>query len=68
MKHGTVSETKMSHDVLNLDDGDVASFVRRCVKERSLSKVVADLNHDLLSGTRTERENAEQALHRIGFL
>lgn len=68
MKHETISETKISHSVLSLDDNDITRFVRRCVKERSLSKIVADLNNDLLFGTQTERENAKEALHRIGFL
>lgn len=68
MKHETIPETKVSHSVLNLGDGDVAPFVRKCVKERSLSKIVANLNNDLLYGTQTERVNAREALGRIGFL
>ncbi|MGZ2256476.1 hypothetical protein ACVC7O_04170 [Roseobacter sp. A03A-229] len=68
MKHETISETKMSQGVLGLDENDVAPFVRRCIKERSLSRVVTTLNNDLLFGTQTERDDAKKALDRLGFL
>lgn len=68
MKHEMISETKVSQNVLGLPESEIAPFVSRCVKERSLSSVVADLNNDLLFGTQTEREDAKKALQRIGFL
>lgn len=68
MKHETISETKMSQSVLGLDENDVAPFVRGCIKERSLSRVVTTLNNDLLFGTQTERDDAKKALDRLGFL
>lgn len=68
MKHETISETKISHNVMGLDDGEIAPFVRKCVKERSLSTVITNLNNDLLFGTQTERDDARSALQRIGFL
>ncbi|WP_195819858.1 hypothetical protein [Roseobacter sp. MH60115] len=67
MKHETISESKMSRNVMGLDDGEIAPFVRKCVKERSLSRVVTSLNNDLLFGTQTERDDARIALQRIGF-
>lgn len=68
MKHETISETKISHSVMGLDEGEIAPFVRKCVKERSLSAVIANLNNDLLFGTQTEQDDARTALQRIGFL
>ena len=68
MKHEIVSETDMAHDVLGLDDGEIAPFVRKCLKDRSLSSLVSHLNNDLLFGTPAERESAEVALRRIGFI
>lgn len=68
MKHETISETKISHNVMGLDDGEIAPFVRKCVKERSLRAVITNLNNDLLFGTQTERDDARSALQRIGFL
>ncbi len=68
MKHETILETNMSHSILGLSENDVAAFVRRCVKERSLSRLVAALNKDLMFGTQTERDDAKEALHRLGFL
>lgn len=63
-----VTETTFRENVLSLDDGDVAAFVRKCVKERSLSRVVGHLNNDVLFGTHQERREAEEALNRLGFL
>ncbi len=68
MKHETISETKVAHSVLGLDDNDIASFVRRCMKDRSLSKLVSSLNDELLFGTTSERDDAKRALNRLGFL
>lgn len=68
MKHDSISETKMSHTVTKLTEDEIAQFVRKCVKDRSLSAVVSDLNKDLLFGTQAEREDAKTALQRIGFI
>ncbi|WP_298973336.1 hypothetical protein [uncultured Roseobacter sp.] len=68
MKHEQIAETKMSHSVLGLDEAEIGPFILRCVKERSLSKLVANLNNDILNGTSTERDSAEKALGRMGFL
>ncbi|MCV3270761.1 hypothetical protein [Roseobacter sinensis] len=68
MKYETITETKVAHSVLGLDEKDVAAFVWDRVKDRSLSKLMADLNRDMLSGTERERQDAERALSRLGFL
>jgi hypothetical protein len=68
MKEHSAAEAKMSSAVLSLETADVAPFVEKSLRERSLSKVVADLNRDLLFGDRTEREEAVKALKHIGFM
>lgn len=68
MKHHAIHDTPSSVHVLNLASTDVAPFVRKCVKERSLSSLVRDLNHDVLFGTEEQRETARRALKHIGFL
>ncbi|WP_299970476.1 hypothetical protein [uncultured Roseobacter sp.] len=68
MLHETIRELKPSHHVLQLDESDVVSFVRRCVKERSLSSLISSLNHDLMFGTLDEQDSAARALARLGFV
>ncbi|GFE50814.1 hypothetical protein So717_25670 [Roseobacter cerasinus] len=68
MVQDSLTETSFRKNVLNLEEGDIAAFVRKCVKDRSLSKVVGHLNNDMLFGTHKERREAEEALHRLGFL
>ncbi|MEE4188589.1 MAG: hypothetical protein V2I76_09120 [Roseobacter sp.] len=68
MKYDTISETPAAVHVLNINPSDVAPFVRKCVRERSLSVLVKDLNHALLFGTETQRKDAKAALQHIGFL
>lgn len=68
MKHGYVTESSVSFTVMNLGQSDVPTFVSDCVRERSLSKVIATLNHELLHGTPAERAEARKALKRLGFL
>lgn len=68
MKEHAVAEAKTSSAVLSLKKADVAPFVEKSLRERSLSKVVADLNKELLFGDRTERDAALQALKHIGFV
>ncbi|MEM1351742.1 MAG: hypothetical protein AAGF27_05330 [Pseudomonadota bacterium] len=68
MRHHTISETPAAALVLNMKSSEVAPFVRQCVRERSLSVLVKQLNHDLIFGTTQQREEAQQALRCIGFL
>ena len=68
MKEHAVAEAKTSSAVLRLKKADVVPFVEKSLRERSLSKVVADLNKELLFGDRTERDAALQALKHIGFV
>lgn len=68
MKEHSVAEAKMSSAVLTLKKAEVAPFVEKSLRERSLSKVVAELNKDLLFGDQSEREEAFKALKHIGFV
>jgi hypothetical protein len=52
MKEHSVAEANTSSAVLSLKKADVAPFVEKSLRERSLSKVVAELNKDLLFGDR----------------
>ncbi len=61
-------EIRTASDVLSLDAADVAQFVRTCVRNRSLSLVVSDLNHAALHGVAEEQEEARQALKHLGFV
>lgn len=68
MKHDVVCDVPTSAKVLNIDASDVAPFLRKCVKDRSLSTLVKDLNDAVLFGTADQRRDAEQALKHIGFM
>lgn len=68
MKHHYIGDTPTAAHVLNINETDVAPFVRKCVQERSLSAIVKDLNHDLIFGTPEQREEAREALKHIGFI
>lgn len=61
-------EISTAADVLALSPADVAQFVRDCVRNRSLSVMVSDLNHTVLHGTSEEREEARRALKHLGFV
>ncbi|WP_298837891.1 hypothetical protein [uncultured Roseobacter sp.] len=68
MEQEIISEKYCAKNILDLENGDVAAFVTRCVKERSLSSMVCELNAALLSGTPEEQNNARKALQHIGFI
>jgi len=68
MKHHAISDTPTSVHVLSLAPSDVPMFVRNCVRDRSLSALVKDLNNDLMFGTEGQKEEARRALKHIGFL
>jgi hypothetical protein len=61
-------EIKTASDVLSLNSADVAQFVRACVRNRSLSLVVSDLNRVALHGAAVEQEEARLALKHLGFV
>lgn len=54
--------------VLSLDDAEIPSFVRRCLKDRSLSWLIAQQNEALFSGTKDERDEAHKALTHTGVI
>ncbi|MGA9254127.1 MAG: hypothetical protein WBV71_16960 [Roseobacter sp.] len=68
MKLHSINTTPTSVHVLNLAPSDVPQFVRHCVKDRSLSSLVKDLNNDLMFGNEDQRQEARKALSHIGFL
>ena len=68
MKHDATCETPISARVLDVQTADVVHFVRERVKDRSLSDLVKELNHDVLFGTDEQRRRAENALRHIGFV
>ena len=68
MQHHVNHDIPVSVHVLGLDPSDVPPFVRRCVRERSLSGLVKNLNNELLFGTADQREEARRDLKHIGFL
>lgn len=68
MKHLNSYDVSTATNVLSLDPVEIPLFVRRCVKDRSLSFVVTELNKALLSGTADEREEAHGALRHLGFI
>jgi hypothetical protein len=68
MKHHYIGETPTAAQVLSIKATEVAPFVRKCVRDRSLSVIVKDLNHDLIFGTPEQREAARRALKHIGFV
>ncbi len=68
MKHDTNYTVSTATNVLALDAGDVAVFVRNCVQERSLSSVIAELNNAILFGDTEEERQARKALQHLGFI
>lgn len=68
MKHHVISDTPTAALVLNIKPSDIPPFVRKCVRERSLSALVRQLNNDLEFGSTTQKEEARRALRHIGFL
>ena len=63
-----IVDVQTASTLLALNQKDVSQFVRTCVRNRSLSSVVSDLNRDLLFGTEEESEKARRALRHIGFI
>ncbi|QJF52516.1 hypothetical protein [Roseobacter ponti] len=68
MKHHQAFDTQASQHILSIEPGDVPPFIGRCLKERTLSTLVAHLNHDVLDGTPKEQDDARRALELIGFI
>lgn len=53
--------------ILALRSDEIAELVRQKVSERSLSKLVYDLNSTALSGAPDARKEALKALKHLGF-
>lgn len=68
MKHEQINSGKIAHSVLQLDEREVTRFIAQRVKERTLSILISDLNHDVLYGSMTERGTAQKVLNRMGFI
>lgn len=68
MKQDGILKAPTSAHVMGLETVDAVTFVRTCVKERSLSTVMKELNDYVLHGTAEERRTAERALKHLGFL
>ncbi len=68
MKHQQVFETQASQYILSIKPADVPPFIGRCVKDRTLSTLVAHLNQDMLDGTPKQQNEARKALELIGFI
>ena len=56
-----------SRDVLNIEKGAAAAFVKQQIDDRMLHETVAQLNKEVLFGAPTERVDAQRALARLGF-
>lgn len=68
MKHHVIDGTPAASQVLNIKASDVVPFVRKCVRERSLSVLIKQLNDDLAFGTPEQKQEARRALQHIGFI
>lgn len=68
MKHSTLSDRTTAFAVTNMGSEDVPAFLSDCLRKKRLSKIVIDLNHELLFGTPKERSDAQEALTKLGFV
>lgn len=68
MKHHVIGDIPAATQVLTIQARDVAPFVQKCVRERSLSVLVKQLNYDIAFGTPEQKQEAQQALRHIGFI
>lgn len=67
MKDTQGAITSVSQQILGIQRGGAAAFVRQKIQDRALHDTVAELNNDVLFGTAEERESARRALSRLGF-
>ncbi|MFK7744528.1 MAG: hypothetical protein AB8B47_05710 [Roseobacter sp.] len=67
MAHFGFTDPDTAQAVLALNNDEVAGFVQQCVRNRSLSKIVNELNRAALSGAPRESQRATKALHHLGF-
>ncbi|WP_375230273.1 hypothetical protein [Roseobacter sp. S98] len=68
MRHAVISEKPCAESILAMAGNEVGAFVERCIRDRSLSRLVSDLNNALMSGTPNEQEKARKALQHMGFI
>ncbi len=68
MKHETAYELPTATNILSLESAEMPGFVQECLRTRSLSWVVAELNKSILSGPEEERDEARKALEHLGFI
>ena len=61
-------ETGLATRILEMTDDDLDTFMRTCVRDRNLHKVVGDLNRQCLRGEPSTRRTAEKALSHLGFV
>lgn len=67
MNSRTKLDVSTASNLLSLSETDVAQFIRQCVRNRSLSAVMTELNDAVLFGSREESDRARRALEHIGF-
>lgn len=68
MKHSAMFSGSTAANVLSIEEAGVSPFLHRCVKDRSLSTLVSDLNYSLLFGSADEKDMARKALKHLGFI
>ncbi|MEM8580951.1 MAG: hypothetical protein AAGA38_10595 [Pseudomonadota bacterium] len=54
--------------VLSLQEDEISEFVRDAMSSKRLSGIVKDLNSNLLYGEPDQKQQATEALNRLGFM
>lgn len=67
MDHVNAITMSASQEVLGIEKGGAAAFVKQKLHDRELHVTVIELNNAFLFGNPVQREEARQALHRLGF-
>lgn len=64
----STNDPAQAPDAIPTDLAEAANFVSDRLRKRELSRIVRDLNADVLTGTPAQRDAAFQALERMGFV
>lgn len=67
MDQSNATTLSASQEVLGIEKGGAAAFVKQKLHDRELHVTVMELNNELLFGNPLQREEARQALNRLGF-
>ena len=68
MEQSVFHDRSAARRVLAQPDTDLPDFVSRSIHDKTLSALMARLNHDVLHGSAQERSDARAALSRLGFI